>query len=126
MSGGERLRIDVLGPIRAYVADGRDVTPDGPLQRRLLALLVLRRGHVVSVDAAVDVLWPGRAATRPGGGAAQPLVPAASRPARRRRRVDGRAATDSSPQAIDLDADRLVAALNAVDAVDAAALADAR
>ena len=33
--------------------------PTGALQRRLLALLVLRRGRVVSVDAAIDVLWPG-------------------------------------------------------------------
>jgi len=48
----------VLGPLRVRDAAGRDVTPDGPLQRRLLALLVLRRGRVVSADAAVDALWP--------------------------------------------------------------------
>ena len=48
----------MLGPIRVVDAEGRDVTPDGALQRRLLALLVLRRGQVVSADAAVDVLWP--------------------------------------------------------------------
>jgi DNA-binding SARP family transcriptional activator len=48
----------VLGPVRAATSDGRDLTPEGLLQRRLFALLVLRRGHVVSVDAAIDVLWP--------------------------------------------------------------------
>jgi predicted ATPase/DNA-binding SARP family transcriptional activator len=58
VASGERLRVDVLGPIRAIDAAGVDVTPDGNLQRRLLALLVLRRGHIVTVDAAVDVLWP--------------------------------------------------------------------
>jgi hypothetical protein len=43
---GDRLHVDVLGPIRARDADGRG-TPDGALQRRLLALLILRRGRVV-------------------------------------------------------------------------------
>jgi predicted ATPase/DNA-binding SARP family transcriptional activator len=52
------LRVAVLGPIRAVDATGRDVTPDGPRQRRLLALLVLRRGQAVSADAAIDALWP--------------------------------------------------------------------
>ena len=37
----DRLRVDVLGPIRAFDPEGRDVTPDGVLRRRLLALLVL-------------------------------------------------------------------------------------
>ncbi len=53
-----RLRVEVLGPIRAVDDIGRDVTPDGALQRRLLALLVLHRGRVVAVDTAVDALWP--------------------------------------------------------------------
>ena len=121
MSGDERLRIEVLGPIRAYVADGRDVTPDGPLQRRLLALLVLRRGHVVSVDTAVDVLWPGRPPRDPVAALHNHLFRL-----RRGLPADVVESTGSgyrlSPQAIDLDADRLVAALNASDAVDAAAL----
>jgi hypothetical protein len=42
------VRVDVLGPLRVTDSNGTDVTPDGPLQRKLLALLVLRRGHVVS------------------------------------------------------------------------------
>ena len=57
---GDRLQVDVLGPLRARDPHGRDVTPDGALQRRLLALLVLRRGQVVSPDAAIEVLWPVR------------------------------------------------------------------
>ena len=54
----EVVRVDVLGPLRVTDSSGADITPDGLLQRRLLALLVLRRGQVVSVDTAVDVLWP--------------------------------------------------------------------
>ena len=122
MSGGERLRIDVLGPIRARLADGRDVTPDGPLQRRLLALLVLRRGHVVSVDTAIDVLWPSRPPRDPVAALHNHLF--------RLRRGLPDDVIDStgngyrlSPQAIDLDADRLVAALNKPDAADPAVLA---
>src|SRR5215218_9058227 len=58
MSRGAALQVDVLGPIRARTRDGLDVTPPGALQRRLLALLVLRRGSVVSPDAAFSALWP--------------------------------------------------------------------
>ncbi len=54
---GDELQVSVLGPIRVVDADGRDRTPDGGLQRRLLALLVLRRGRVVATDTAVDALW---------------------------------------------------------------------
>ena len=52
------LDVSVLGPIAVRDALGADVTPTGTLQRRLLALFVLRRGNVVSSDAAIDVLWP--------------------------------------------------------------------
>ena len=56
---GERgVRVEVLGPIRVLDREGRQVTPPGALQRRLLALLVLNRGRVVSVDAAIEALWP--------------------------------------------------------------------
>lgn len=54
----EALRVEVLGPIRVLDATGQDLTPDGPRQRRLLALLVLRRGQPVSADTAIDALWP--------------------------------------------------------------------
>ena len=57
MEDQRRLRVRVLGPIEVRDPAGRDVTPDGLLQRRLLALLVLRRDTVVSVDALVDTLW---------------------------------------------------------------------
>jgi predicted ATPase/DNA-binding SARP family transcriptional activator len=52
--------VEVLGPIRVVDASGADITPAGALQRRLLALLVLRRDRVVSTDAAVEALWPDR------------------------------------------------------------------
>jgi hypothetical protein len=39
----DRWRIEVLGPIRVFDTSGQDLTPEGVLQRRLLALLVLRR-----------------------------------------------------------------------------------
>ncbi len=52
------LSVQVLGPIRVVDGGGRDVTPDGVLQRRLFALLVLHRGRIVSADTAVDALWP--------------------------------------------------------------------
>lgn len=48
----------VLGPLVATRPDGTDVTPPGDLQRRLLAMLLLRRGHVVSVDRLVEAMWP--------------------------------------------------------------------
>jgi predicted ATPase/DNA-binding SARP family transcriptional activator len=55
---GARTHIQVLGPIRVTDDAGRDITPSGGLQRTLLALLVLHRGQIVSVDSAIDALWP--------------------------------------------------------------------
>ncbi len=55
---GERLRVEVLGPIRVWDGAGKNLTPSGVLQRRLLALFVLRRGRVVHADEAIDALWP--------------------------------------------------------------------
>ena len=53
------MAVDVLGPLRVRdAATGTDRTPAGELQRRLLALLVLERGRVVSADRAVEALWP--------------------------------------------------------------------
>ena len=82
---GDRLQVDVLGPIRARDPHGRDVTPDGVLQRRLLALLVLRRGQRRVGGCGDRRAVAGRAAAGSGGGAAQPPVPAPPGPARRRR-----------------------------------------
>ncbi len=110
MEGGPRLIVDVLGPVRLRRADGLDITPDGDLQRRLLALLVLRRGEHVSVDRAVDALWPDR---RPR----DPLAALQTHVFRLRRALPDGALTSSDrgyrldPAAVDVDADRLAAAV---------------
>lgn len=54
------VRCAVLGPIEVVGADGRLLTPAGALQRRLLAMLLLRRDRVVSVDSIAEALWPER------------------------------------------------------------------
>ena len=54
------MRVRVLGALEATVdADGRDVLADlgGPRQRVVLALLLVGRGEVVSVDRLVEDLW---------------------------------------------------------------------
>jgi DNA-binding SARP family transcriptional activator len=122
---GDRLAIEVLGPLRVLGPDGRDLTPDGSLQRRLLALLVLRRGHVVSVESAIDVLWP-RSAPR------DPVAALHNHLFRLRRTLPG-GLIDSTgdgyrlePTRIDLDADRLVETLASLEmdaATDAGPLA---
>jgi predicted ATPase/DNA-binding SARP family transcriptional activator len=120
MGGDDRLLVQVLGPIRAVDAEGRDVTPDGPLQRRLLALLVLRRGRVVPAEVAIDVLWPTRPPRDP--------TPALHNHVFRLRRglPDGVVESLASGYRIDasrveLDADRLADAVNGGE--DPAALA---
>jgi len=106
------VRVDVLGPLRVTDRTGTDVTPDGPLQRRLLALLVLRRGQVVSVDTAIEALWP---AQRPR----DPVAALQNHLFRLRRSLpDGLIEFVGEgyrldPSLIDLDADRLVAAVAA-------------
>ncbi|HEX5944722.1 MAG TPA: BTAD domain-containing putative transcriptional regulator, partial [Acidimicrobiales bacterium] len=107
-----RVRVEVLGPIRAVDGAGRDITPDGALQRRLLALLVLRRGRVVPVDTAVDALWP-TAAPR------DPVAALQNHVFRLRRGLpDGLISSVGEgyrldPGLVDLDADRLAAATTA-------------
>src|SRR5262245_38700424 len=54
--GGAALDIRVLGPIEA-MRGGIPVELGGPIARRLLAALVVHRGHVASVDALCEVLW---------------------------------------------------------------------
>jgi DNA-binding SARP family transcriptional activator/DNA-binding beta-propeller fold protein YncE len=51
------VQISVLGNVEATV-EGQRVELGPPQQRELLALLALRAGAVVSVEAIVDVLWP--------------------------------------------------------------------
>jgi predicted ATPase/DNA-binding SARP family transcriptional activator len=121
MGGGDRLLVDVLGPLRVRDADGSEVTPEGALQRRLLALLVLKRGRVVSVDTVIDALWPVRPPRDP--------VAALHNHVFRLRKglpVDVIESTGTGyrlePSGIDLDADRLMAALSS-EAEDGAARA---
>ena len=47
----------VLGAFEVVV-DGVDVTPAASKERALLALLVVNRRHVVSVDRIIEELWP--------------------------------------------------------------------
>src|SRR5712692_4903995 len=53
------MEFRILGPLEA-IARGRPLKLGGPKQRRLLALLVLNAGRVVSVDRLVDGIWNGR------------------------------------------------------------------
>lgn len=57
----------MLGPLRVLDGDGRDVTPPGARQRRLLALLVLHRGRAVPPDVAAEALWPAGLPRDPSG-----------------------------------------------------------
>ncbi|MER5323026.1 BTAD domain-containing putative transcriptional regulator [Streptosporangium roseum] len=51
------MRIEVLGPVRAYADDGAPIDVGGTRVRALLARLALAEGEMVSVDALVDGLW---------------------------------------------------------------------
>ena len=50
------MDVGILGPLMVAV-DGREVVIPAPKQRALLALLVLRRNQVVSVETLVDEIW---------------------------------------------------------------------
>jgi DNA-binding SARP family transcriptional activator len=52
------VQVRVLGPLQISLG-GRVWSPGGPKERRLLAILVLHRGEVVSVDALAEALWDG-------------------------------------------------------------------
>ena len=56
MDSGDGLRIDVLGPVEAWV-NGRQVALGGQRPRALLAVLALMRGRVVSSERLIDELW---------------------------------------------------------------------
>ncbi|HEY7813447.1 MAG TPA: BTAD domain-containing putative transcriptional regulator, partial [Nakamurella sp.] len=61
------LRLRVLGALDATLESGESVVrPDlgGPRQRSVLALLLVARGQVVSVDRLVEDLWNGEAPPR--------------------------------------------------------------
>ncbi len=52
----EALEIRLLGPFEV-LAGGRPVSVSGSKRHALLAMLALRRGRVVGVDALIDALW---------------------------------------------------------------------
>lgn len=60
------LQIRVLGALEAHVAD-EVVDLGGPRQRAVLALLLVARGAVVSVDRLIDDLWRGEPPPRATG-----------------------------------------------------------
>jgi DNA-binding SARP family transcriptional activator/DNA-binding beta-propeller fold protein YncE len=51
------VQISVLGAVEA-TSDGRAIDLGSPQQRTLLALLAVRAGAVVPVEAIIDALWP--------------------------------------------------------------------
>ena len=56
--GPSRLEVRFLGPLEVW-AGGRRVAVPGPRQQRLLAVLLLHAGRVLTMDALVDALWDG-------------------------------------------------------------------
>jgi DNA-binding SARP family transcriptional activator len=55
-TGGEGLRLSVLGPVQAWRGEV-EVPLGSPQQRAVLAALVLRRGRPATVDELVDAVW---------------------------------------------------------------------
>ncbi|MCW5251165.1 AfsR/SARP family transcriptional regulator [Streptomyces sp. SHP 1-2] len=55
-TGGAPLRIQLLGPVRAW-RNGAEVALGPPKQRAVLALLASRANDVVGVESIVDALW---------------------------------------------------------------------
>src|SRR5439155_5395591 len=53
------MEFGLLGPFAVLGDDGQHIRIDAPKQRALLALLVLHRGEVVSVDRLAEELWAG-------------------------------------------------------------------
>jgi DNA-binding SARP family transcriptional activator len=59
---GERLRFEVLGPVRAWRGD-REIDLGSPQQRAILAILLLQEGAPASPDRLIAAIW-GDAAPR--------------------------------------------------------------
>ncbi|MGW8380609.1 BTAD domain-containing putative transcriptional regulator [Streptomyces sp. ODS28] len=53
---GDGIRIQLLGPIRAW-RDGHEVVLGPPKQRAVLALLATRAGDVVGIEQIIDAVW---------------------------------------------------------------------
>src|SRR5829696_7044019 len=56
MDTDDGLRIEVLGPVEAWV-NGRQVAVGGQRPRALLAVLALMRGRVMTSERLIDALW---------------------------------------------------------------------
>ncbi|MGW1893511.1 BTAD domain-containing putative transcriptional regulator [Streptomyces sp. NPDC002004] len=56
LTTGDCIRIQLLGPIRAW-RDGREVVLGPPKQRAVLALLASRAGDVVGIEHIIDAVW---------------------------------------------------------------------
>jgi YVTN family beta-propeller protein len=54
---GRELDFRILGPLEAFGADGRAIDLGGRQQRLVLAMLLVHRREVVSVDRLIDALW---------------------------------------------------------------------
>jgi DNA-binding winged helix-turn-helix (wHTH) protein len=80
--------VGVLGPLLLIDSKGLATSPAGKRQRRLLAVLTLHRGNVVSVDTLIEIVFEGR----PSESADRTLQTYVSR---LRGRLNGRAETDS-------------------------------
>jgi DNA-binding SARP family transcriptional activator len=61
------LAFRLLGPIEADVDDAA-ADLGGPRQRAVLAMLLIARGAVVSVDRLIEDLWQGEPPPRATGG----------------------------------------------------------
>src|SRR3954464_9959105 len=53
---GDGLRFAVLGPVQAW-RDGSEVDLGTPLQRSILAMLLLREGRAVTPTEMIDAVW---------------------------------------------------------------------
>ncbi|MFE3450911.1 BTAD domain-containing putative transcriptional regulator [Nonomuraea sp. NPDC059194] len=53
---GEGLRFAVLGPVRAW-RDGDEIDLGTPLQRSILAMLLLREGRAITPTEMIDAVW---------------------------------------------------------------------
>ncbi|MFC4071824.1 AfsR/SARP family transcriptional regulator [Actinoplanes subglobosus] len=56
VAAGRRLRIRVLGPVRAW-ADDQELDLGTPQQRAVLTALALREGRQATLDALIDAVW---------------------------------------------------------------------
>jgi DNA-binding SARP family transcriptional activator len=59
MGDAGALGFGLLGPLEVRAGNGATVDVGPAKQRAILAILLLRRGHVVPTDALVDLLWDG-------------------------------------------------------------------